>query len=724
MNSGGYFITGTDTDAGKTVAAAAVLCALRAAGIDAVPMKPVQTGCAGTEKRKNGKTEERKNGKTEDRKRKTEGRKPKREDGACGLRSPDVDFCLRVAGLPEPDAAEYAAMVPCRYELPASPHLAARGGEPVEIGKIVAAFRALRSSHDAVVVEGAGGVLVPLNDGGETMLDLMLALALPVILVSKPGLGTINHTLLSLNELRRAGLEIAGVLFCDSTGKPWSEVERDNVATVERLGGVPVLGCVPFMEGLKNAECGTPDGEWKNGKTEEGIRNTLAGVLTEWMATQHATRDTEHETVAARLWAMDKASLWHPFTKHSAMAGEPFPIMVRGEGIYLYDVVGRRYLDAVSSWWAANLGHCHPRLVSAIRRQAGELQHSILGNLSHRPAAELASRLVRLFPDPRRRVFFAGDGACAVEASLRIAVQHWHNLGRGEKHRIASFHDGYHGDTLGAVSVGFSPGFHEPYKPLLFPAVQLPFPDSAENIAAAERLLEAHAGELAALIVEPHCQGAAGMRFYPPEHLKRLAACCGRLGILLIVDEVAMGFGRTGRMFSFEHAGIDPDIVCLGKGLSGGTLAMSAAVVKEEIFRSFGDKPVDHTFYHGHTFAGNPLAAAAALECLKIYEEDGIVARAAALGKVLAEAMRPLVALATVRNFRTLGMIAAFELAPAADGASPAERAQRIRKRLLAQGILIRPLGGTLYLLPPLVIPEAELRGVGAALCAAVAAEM
>ncbi len=709
MTTGGFFITGTDTDAGKTVAAAAVLCALRAAGVDAVPMKPVQTGC---------------------------------EKG--DLRSPDVDFCLRMAGMPEPDAAEYARMVPFRYALPASPHLAARGGEPVAIGKIVAAFRDLRSAHDAVVVEGAGGVLVPLNDNGETMLDLMRALGLPVILVSRPGLGTINHTLLSLRELRGAGLEVAGVLFCDSTGKPWSGLEQDNVETVRRLGGVPVIGCVPFVAELKNAEFRTQNAEVetqnserrtqnaeqkKNKNTgtsnaEQQTRDVLAGALAEWTAAlQRETRNTQHETLAAELWALDKSSLWHPFTKHSALAGEPFPIMERGEGIWLYDVLGRKYLDAVSSWWAANLGHSHPRLVSAIRRQAGELQHSILGNLSHRPAIELASRLVRLFPDPRRRVFFAGDGACAVEASLRIAVQHWHNLGRGEKHRIASFHEGYHGDTLGAVSVGYSPDFHKPYKPLLFPVVQMPLPDTEANLAEAERQLEAHAGELAALVVEPHCQGAAGMRFYPPAHLKRLADCCRKLGILLVVDEVAVGFGRTGRMFSFEHAGIDPDIVCLGKGLSGGTLPMSASVVKEEIFLSFGDKPADHTFYHGHTFAGNPLAAAAALECLKIYEEDGIVARAAVLGGVLAEELAALRALASVRNVRTLGMIAAFELAPAADGSSPAERAQRIRKRLLAEGIIVRPLGGTLYLMPPLVIGEAELRGVCRALCAAVAAE-
>ncbi|MFA5203453.1 MAG: adenosylmethionine--8-amino-7-oxononanoate transaminase [Lentisphaeria bacterium] len=691
----GYFITGTDTDAGKTAVAAAVLCQLRRSGLDAVPMKPVQTGCTA--------------------------------DAAGCWRSPDVDFCLAMAGLPDPAPAEYEQLVPCHFPLPASPHLAAaHAGGRVDVARIVAAHRELQARHGAVVAEGAGGVLVPLDDGGLTMLDLMRALGLPVLLAARPGLGTINHTLLSLNALREAGLTVAGIVFCATTPQEPGAIEADNLRTVARLGGVPVLGVLPHL----------PD--WRPGG------RPAPAVFREGMALPELPLPgpvDDAATRAAALWELDRTSLWHPFTPHSALAGEPFPILARGAGIYLYDLEGRRYLDAVSSWWAANLGHCHPRLTAAIRGQAGRLQHSILGRLSHPPAAELAARLVRLFPDPRRRVFFAGDGACAVEAALRVAVQHWHNLGRPGKCRLAAFHGDYHGDTTGAAAVGYAPEFHAAIRPLLFPVVQLPFPDcaacprrpagaaipcrdcAAPCLAATEAVLAEQADELAAVIVEPHCQGAAGMRLYPPAALARLAAACRRHDILLIADEVALGFGRTGRMFSFEHAGIDPDLVCLGKGLSGGTLPMSALVVREAVFDSFGDQPADHTFYHGHTFAGNPVAAAAALACLDVYRDEAIVDRAARLGAVLAEALAPAAATGAIRHLRCFGMIAAGDLEPDAAGTPAAARAQRVRRRLLEQGILVRPLGGTLYLMPPLIIGEPELRALAGAFVAALQAE-
>ena len=346
---------------------------------------------------------------------------------------------------------------------------------------------------------------------------------------------------------------------------------------------------------------------------------------------------------------LDLASLWHPYTKHSALRGG-FPVMTRGEGVFLFDSAGNRYVDAISSWWACNLGHSHPRLVQAIIRQAGKLQHSILGNLTHPCAAELAYRLVGLFPDRRRRTLFASDGASAVEAALRIAVQYRHNKGESGRYRFAAFEDAYHGDTIGAMAVGYLPSFHSAYRPLLFPVYQVKTPDCSgcpfeadpetcglQCFSSMERTVKENANELAAVIVEPLCQGAAGMRMYPAKYLRRLGELCRENGVLLIVDEIAMGFGRTGRMFAFEHAGIDPDIVCLGKSLSGGYLPISAAVVKQEIFETFTDEPEDHTFYHGHTFAGNPIAAAAAIECLNVYGEENIVEKAARSGEVLAE---------------------------------------------------------------------------------------
>ncbi len=411
---------------------------------------------------------------------------------------------------------------------------------------------------------------------------------------------------------------------------------------------------------------------------------------------------------------IDLASLWHPYTRLSALR-DGIPVMTRGEGVFLFDSAGNRYVDAISSWWACNLGHSHPRLVRAIIRQAGELQHSILGNLTHPRAAELAYRLAGIFPDRRRRTLFASDGASAVEAALRIAVQYWHNKKQSGRYRFAAFEDAYHGDTFGAMAVGYLPSFHGAYRPLLFPVYKVKTPDCSGCPAEAvpetcglqcfspmERTVEEHANELAAVIVEPLCQGAAGMRMYPANYLRRLGELCREKGVLLILDEIAMGFGRTGRMFAFEHAGIDPDIVCIGKGLSGGYLPISAAVVKEEIFETFTDEPEDHTFYHGHTFAGNPIAAAAAIECLNVYGEENIVEKAARSGEALAAHFEVFKHVPGVVNVRCLGMIAAFDLS-AKGGATGTDRARGVCLRALKKGVLIRPLGATIYLMPPLI---------------------
>jgi adenosylmethionine---8-amino-7-oxononanoate aminotransferase len=412
---------------------------------------------------------------------------------------------------------------------------------------------------------------------------------------------------------------------------------------------------------------------------------------------------------------LDRASLWHPYTRHSALR-DGFPVMMRGEGVFLFDSEGNRYVDAISSWWACNLGHSHPRLVQGIIRQAGELQHSILGNLTHPRAAELAHRLAGLFPDRHRRTVFASDGASAVEAALRIAVQYRHNMGEIGRYRFAALEDAYHGDTIGAMAVGYLPSFHAAYQPLLFPVYKVKVPDCAECPAettpetcgvqcfsSMERTVKEHADELAAVIVEPLCLGSAGMKMYPASYLRRLGGLCRETGVLLIVDEIAMGFGRTGRMFAFEHAGIDPDIVCLGKSLAGGYLPISAAVVKEEIFETFADEPEDHTFYHGHTFAGNPIAAAAAIECLNVYAEEHIVEKAARSAEVLAAHFEAFKGVAGVANVRCLGMIAAFDLTEK-EGATGADRARAVCLSAMKKGILIRPLGATLYLMPPLIM--------------------
>ncbi|HMP76449.1 MAG TPA: adenosylmethionine--8-amino-7-oxononanoate transaminase [Kiritimatiellia bacterium] len=433
--------------------------------------------------------------------------------------------------------------------------------------------------------------------------------------------------------------------------------------------------------------------------------------------------------------------MWHPYTRASTLAEGAVPIIVRGEGIYLIDDAGRRYVDAISSWWCAALGHGHPRLVAAIQRQAAELQHSILANLTHPQAAELARRLAHLMPSPDRHVLFASDGASAVEQALKISVQYWSNVGRPQKRRFACLHGAYHGDTLGAMAVGYLDEWHRPFKPMLAEAVQL----AIGNCQLPIQELARHRDELAAVIVEPLCLGAAGMRMYPAEHLRALGDWCKANEVLLIVDEIAMGFGRTGRWFAFEHAGVDPDLVCVGKALTGGTLPMSATIAKDFLHATFTDQPVDHTLQHGHTFCGNPIAAAAANEALQIYGEIDAPARAAELGARLARRLEPLRGQPGIADVRSLGLIGVVELEPEAatacrppssgdapfsggrravgvDPASPS-RPHRIRLRLQNDGILLRPLGNVLYLMPPLVISEQELDALADAFVSAIREE-
>jgi len=666
------FVTGTDTDVGKTVVTAALLSLMRAEGTDAVPMKPVQTGCA---------------------------------TSADGLDTPDLSFCLRSVGLSVTEA-EREPMCPFRFQPACSPHLAASlAGEEMPFETIKRHIDTLRDSHDAVIVEGAGGVLVPMG-GGRSMLDLMAFLGIPVVLASRPGLGTLNHTLLSLRELRRADIDVAGVVFCETAPTEWGTIENDNRRTIEQIGGVPVLGIVPFIPGLA-------DGDISPGHFHEIVSASLR------LPTKQAPPTLD---MAARVWELDRQSVWHPFTRHSAMEGDPFPVISRGKGVHLFDADGRRYVDAISSWWACNLGHSHPRLVEAIKRQAERLQHSILGNLSHANAAELAAEIAGLFPDEGRRILFASDGACAVEAALRVAIQYWHNIGRPERRRFVALREGYHGDTLGAMSLGYMPSFHAAYEHVVSPVFHADAPCCAgcargcepatcdvDCFSSMHSIVDTHSAEIAAVVVEPLCQGAAGMRMYSPRYLQELRRLCDTHGILLILDEIAVGMGRTGRMFAFEHAGVVPDMVCLGKGLAGGYLPISVAVVGQKLHATFADTPVDHTLYHGHTFAGNPIATAAALECLRIYRDDGIVGRAQRMGRVLADEMQVFHDTPGTTNLRCLGMIGAVELLDR-DGEAGVARAQRVRQALLAKGILLRPLGNVLYLMLPLVTPEDVLR--------------
>jgi len=425
---------------------------------------------------------------------------------------------------------------------------------------------------------------------------------------------------------------------------------------------------------------------------------------------------------------LDIRHLWHPYTDISSMEKRAFPIIERAEGVYLYDTDGRPILDGISSWWACALGHGHPRVVEAIREQAGRLQHSILGGMSHPGAIRLAEDICELTPPGLDHVFFASDGASAVEAALKIAIQYRANLGQDGRSSFISLADGYHGDTLGAVGVGFLPHFHSafagavrqsyraesPYC-LRCPAGRSPGDCKLECFQSMERLIRKHHQSVAAVIVEPLCQAAAGVRIYPADYLRRLRALCDEYGLLLIADEIAVGFGRTGAMFACDKAGISPDIMCLGKALTAGYLPMSATVVSDRIYDSFrSDGGRDRAFYHGHTFCGNPIAAAAARAALAECRERNIVQRIQPLVEKLRAGMSSFEELDCVRGVRTLGMIGMMELQGKAS-------APRVASRALELGLFIRPLGAAVYLWPPLVTTKQELERMLSILSQAVA---
>ncbi|HEY5621287.1 MAG TPA: aminotransferase class III-fold pyridoxal phosphate-dependent enzyme, partial [Pontiella sp.] len=355
------------------------------------------------------------------------------------------------------------------------------------------------------------------------------------------------------------------------------------------------------------------------------------------------------------------------------------------------------------------LGHGHPKVVKAIQEQAGVLQHSITGSLTHPNVLKLADRLADLMPTPERHSVFASDGCSAVEAALKIAIQYWYNLGRPEKTWVIGMDQGYHGDSLGALGAGFVDGFHKPFEHAVSHPAKLPFPVPTDNdpdgFLPSKAVIEQHAGKLAAVIVEPLCLGSAGMKMYSAGYLKKLADCCADHDVLLIIDEVAMGFGRTGKRFAFNHAEIDPDMVCVGKALTAGYMPLSACIVKDRIYNTFSDTPEDHTFYHGNTFAGHPIGCAAALAALDIYEAEDTVERAAETAKKMKQWMLPMAEMECVKELRFLGMIGVAELTP-----ETKPLISKIKHSLFEQGYLFRPLGTMFYLMPPLIISDDELR--------------
>ena len=448
-------------------------------------------------------------------------------------------------------------------------------------------------------------------------------------------------------------------------------------------------------------------------------------------------------TDADRWRSRDLAVLWHPCTQmreHPDML--PLLPIARGEGAWLIGHDGRRYLDAVSSWWTNLFGHAEPRIAAAIAAQAQTLEHVILAGCSHAPAVELAERLLALAPrqagrGPLAKVFYADNGSAGVEVALKMAFHWFHNRGEVRRTKFIALENGYHGETLGALAVGDIPLYRRVYAPLLAEALFAPSPDAyraepgetpaqcAERAASALRaLLERHSGEICALILEPLVQCAGGMRMHDPVYLQRAREACDAHGVLLIADEIAVGFGRTGTLFACERADVMPDLLCLSKGLTGGFLPLAAVLATQAIYDGFLDDSRERAFLHSHSYTGNPLACAAALASVAIFASDDVIARNRATAARMAELAIPVGQRRHVSDVRQAGMIVAFELTRDGGRHAPFDPAARIGLRAhragLQRGVLLRPLGDVLYWMPPYCIDNAQLEQLAAATAAAI----
>ncbi len=474
----------------------------------------------------------------------------------------------------------------------------------------------------------------------------------------------------------------------------------------------------------------------------------------------------------------DLKYIWHPCSQMKDYETLPPIVIERGEGINLYDINGKCYKDVISSWWCNLLGHCNPRISRAVKKQLDTLEHVIFANFSHKPAITLCQELMKVLPEGLCKFNFADNGSSAIEMSLKMSFQYHYQTGNPQKKRFMALSDAYHGETLGALAVGGVDLYSELYKPLLLDVIRIDGPDcfrcpygkhcaghseeidtspqpspvrrgelssaqplshsvSDSRLAAhssrsidtqeegtfcacecfkkAEEAFAKHADETAAIIVEPLLQGSAGMKVYPPLYLKKLRELCDKYNVHLIADEIATGYGRTGKMFAFDHAGVSPDIMCLSKGLTGGYMPMAIAITTQKIYDAFYDDYLKgKAFMHSHTYSGNPLACSAAIEVLKILKDENVIEkankRAVYFNKIIKEKFLPL---ENVGEVRSIGLINAIELVKEKNTKKPLDYTKRtgyqIYKKALEKGVLLRPLGDVIYFNPPLIIEEDDM---------------
>ena len=434
--------------------------------------------------------------------------------------------------------------------------------------------------------------------------------------------------------------------------------------------------------------------------------------------------------MSAGIVKRDLSVLWHPCTQMKDHEKIPLIPVRRGKGVWIEDLDGNRYIDAISSWWVNLFGHCHPVINAAINSQLELLEHVLIAGFTHEPVVKLSERLVSIAPPGLARCFYADNGSSAIEVALKMSFHYWRNKGQHKKTRFISLDNSYHGETLGALSLGNVPLYKETYAPLLLDTIIAPSPDcflrepgvsweehSRQKFAAMEQLLLTHSAEVCAVIVEPLVQCAGNMRMYDPVYLELLREACNKYDVHLIADEIAVGFGRTGTMFACEQPGISPDIMCLSKGLTGGYLPLAVTLTTEEIYQAFYDDYENLTaFLHSHSYTGNPLGCSAALATLDIFSSENVLENNRNLSKYMHELTRDLNGHPHVAEVRQYGMILAIEMTKDKQKRIPypwqERRGLKVYLHALSQGVLLRPLGNVIYLMPPYIITPEEIARV------------
>lgn len=667
------FITGTDTEIGKTVVSAAITYALKERDINCGVLKPVQ----------------------------------------CG--GDDAHILKKISSVDDPTSL----VNPYFFSEPLSPHLASKiEKRRISEEKIYQVYQILLKRHKFLVVEGAGGLLVPLREKF-LIADLINKFNVGIIIVARLGVGTINHSLLTIEVARRYGLEIIGIIFNQCQRELLEDCKKDNPLIVSNLTQVKTLGVIPYFQDLD--ERGNKALNDRSLLKEIAKNIDIKHILKDKKVIQRQKRNEDLKNGDCHL-------VWHPFTQMKDYQDQEPLIIEEGQGCYVKDIEDNWYLDGISSLWVNLHGHRKEEVDKALRRQIDKISHSTLLGLGNVPSIELAKKLLEIIPSGLSHVFYSDNGSTAVEIALKMAFQYWQHKNNKKKIKFVNFVNAYHGDTLGAVSVGGMNLFHQIFAPLLFDTfkvrapycyrchLNLTYPAcQIRCLQELEDTLAVHYEEIAALIIEPTIQGAAGMIIQPEGFLRKVRDLTKKYQVLMITDEVATGFGRTGKMFACEWEGVSPDILCIAKSITAGYLPLAATITSNEIHKAFlGPYKEQKTFFHGHTYTGNPLACAAALANLEIFKKEKVLKKLEDKIKFLSKGLEHFNSLNQVGEIRQKGFMVGIELVKDKKAKVAYEWDEKAGIRVCdaakRKGVILRPLGNVIVLMPPLSITKKELK--------------